>query len=95
MSYLRGASGCIYVIDGTRNVTLDVVSGLYARANEAIGPVPAVFLVNKNDVKDSWEIAPEALDALKKTGHPVFETSAKTGMHVESAFRYLAQLMVG
>jgi small GTP-binding protein len=94
MSYLRGASGCIYVIDGTRKATLDVVSGLYERANEAIGRVPAVFLVNKNDMKDSWEIAPDALDVLQKMGHPVFETSAKTGMHVGTAFQYLAQLMM-
>jgi small GTP-binding protein len=95
MSYLRGASGCIYVVDGTRRATLDVVVGLYERANEAIGWVPSVFLVNKNDLKDSWEITTDAMEKLLEWGHPVFETSAKTGMHVETAFQYLAQLMVG
>lgn len=95
MSYLRGASGCIYVVDGTRKNTLEIVSRLYERANEAIGSVPVVFLVNKHDLKDSWEVTQEVLEALKKMGNPVFETSAKTGMHVETAFQYLARLMVG
>lgn len=94
MSYLRGASGCIYVVDGTRKTTLEVVSRLYENANEVIGRVPVVFLVNKNDLKDSWEVTPDALEALQKRG-AVFETSAKTGMHVEMAFQHLARLMVG
>ncbi len=95
MSYLRGASGCIYVVDGTRKTTLDIVTRLYERAHEAIGSVPAVFLVNKYDLKDEWEVAPDALEALKKNGHPVFVTSAKTGIHVENSFQYLAQMMTG
>jgi small GTP-binding protein len=95
MSYLRGASGCIYVVDGTRKTTLDIVTSLYGKANETIGRVPVVFLVNKYDLKDQWEVAPDALESFKKDGCPVFETSAKTGVHVETAFQYLAQLMVG
>lgn len=95
MSYLRGASGCIYVADGTRKTTLNIVYSLYEKANEAIGRVPVVFLVNKYDLKESWEVTPEALQELQKRGNPIFETSAKTGMHVEKAFQYLARLMVG
>lgn len=94
MSYLRGASGCIYVLDGTRRSTLDVAFSLYERATEAIGRVPVIFLVNKYDLKDSWDITPDAMEALHNRGDPVFETSAKTGIHVESAFQCLARLMV-
>jgi small GTP-binding protein len=95
MSYLRGASGCIYVVDGTRKVTLDVVSSLYERAREVVGRVPVVFLINKNDLKETWEITSDALDVLRKKGHPVYETSAKTGVHVETAFKDLTRLMIG
>jgi small GTP-binding protein len=94
MSYLRGASGCIYVVDGTRKATLDTVSNLYERVTETIGRVPVIFLVNKYDMKDSWEVGADALESLHKKGHPVFETSAKTGKYVETAFKRLAQLMV-
>ena len=43
MHYLRGASGCIYVADGTRAVTLDVALDLRIRVEEAIGKVPRSF----------------------------------------------------
>ena len=49
MSYLRGASGCIYVVDGTRGMTFDVASGLHDKTCEAIGPVPSIFILNKNE----------------------------------------------
>jgi len=95
MSYLRGASGCIYVVDGTRKNTLDVATCLHERAIEAIGRVPVVFLVNKSDLKTSWEVPQNNLDTLQKRGYHFFETSAKTGAYVESAFHHLARMMVG
>ena len=95
MSYLRGASGCIYVVDGTRKTTFDVASILHEKACNAIGNIPAVFLINKSDLTESWEMEPDKFDTLKKKGYPFWETSAKTGTNVETAFHYLTRLMVG
>ncbi len=95
MSYLRGASGCIYVVDGTRKTTFDVAAGLHEKACSAIGHIPAVFLINKSDLSESWEMNPDKFDPFKKIGYAFFETSAKTGANVEEAFQHLARLMVG
>ncbi|MDY6951602.1 MAG: Rab family GTPase [Thermodesulfobacteriota bacterium] len=94
MSYLRGASGCLYVIDGTRRATLDVALNLRRRAKEAIGAVPSILAFNKWDLAQEWEIDPTTMDGLAEEGALVMRTSAKTGLQVEEAFRSLAEMMM-
>ena len=94
MSYLRGASGCFYVIDGTRRATLDVALDLRKRAEEAIGVVPAILVFNKWDLEQEWEIGQTTMDGLAEEGAVVIRTSAKTGQQVEEAFRSLAEMML-
>jgi hypothetical protein len=94
MSYLRGASGCLYVIDGTRRPTLDVALDLKKRAEDAIGAVPHVLAFNKWDLEKEWEIDRSTMDDLAEEGAVVVRTSAKTGQQVEEAFRSLAQMML-
>lgn len=89
-SYIRGASGLILVADGTREPTLRSALYLQVQARTALGEVPAVLLVNKLDRVDDWEIKPATIAELRKT-LPVFETSARTGDHVEAAFAALAE----
>src|SRR5580765_6356878 len=48
MSYLRGASGYLLVVDGTRRASLDVALGLHANAREMLGQVPAILAINKS-----------------------------------------------
>jgi small GTP-binding protein len=94
MSYLRGASGCLYVIDGTRRATLDVALDLRKRAEEAIGEVPLILVFNKWDLEQEWEIDQPTMDGLAEDGAVVIRTSAKTGQQVEEAFRSLAEMML-
>lgn len=93
-SYLRGASGCLLVVDGTRRYTLDTAYALLKRTQETVGHIPVIFVFNKSDLMDAWEIEPARLDALENQGAVVIRTSAKEGAGVESAFTTLAEMML-
>jgi len=94
MSYLRGASGCIYVADGTRRATLDTAMRLRQRAENAIGPTPSILAVNKCDLDADWEIDPQTLQEMVAEDLAVIRTSAKTGDSVEAVFYKLAAMML-
>lgn len=93
-SYLRGSSGYVLVVDGTRRETLEKAIILQSKAQEIVGKVPFVLVVNKADLVDKWEIDDSAIAALGKQGWPAFKTSAKTGEGVELAFLTLARKML-
>ena len=59
-----------------------------------MGPVPFILVVNKEDLKDQWEIDPAVLDDVRAQGGTVVITSAKTNARVEEAFKTLAEMMV-
>jgi len=90
-SYLRGASGYLLVADGTRGDTLYKALALQSRAEETLGPVPFLILLNKADLPDMWKISDREIEALKQKGWQVMNTSAKTGEGVEDAFLALTQ----
>jgi small GTP-binding protein len=94
MSYLRGSSGLIFVVDGARRGTLEVALDLRARAQLVVGTLPCVMALNKCDLKANWEITDTDRVALEKEGIPTLETSAKTGHGVEKTFHTLAALIV-
>jgi small GTP-binding protein len=94
MSYLRGASGCLYVVDGTRKATLDVALDLQKRVEQAIGPVPSILAINKYDIDAQWEIDDQTMESLRRKPFHIIHTSAKTGHRVESAFVELAKRML-
>ena len=93
-SYLRGASGCLLVVDGTRRYTLDTAQNLLKRTHETVGRIPVIFVINKSDLMDTWEIEPIQLEALEKQGMLIVRTSAKDGSGVEKAFTTLAEMML-
>ena len=93
-SYLRGAAGYFLVVDVTRGETLEVSKSIQARVTSEIGSVPFLFLFNKTDLKEQWDIPEQSIEELKDAGHVVLRTSAKTGEGVEEAFQTLAQRMV-
>ena len=88
-SYLRGAAGYFLVVDGSRRDTLETAHILRYRAEEAIGNVPFIIVVNKADLKIEWEIDTFTLAKLKQQGFLVIETSAKTGEGVTEIFTTL------
>ena len=93
-SYLRGASGLVYVADGTRGETLDSAVEYAGRIAEEGGASSTVVLVNKCDLATEWEVGDTAAMAERLGGVPAFATSAKTGENVEAAFTRLTELML-
>ncbi len=92
-SYLRGAAGYLLVADGTRRDSLYTALEIQTRAEETVGQVPRVFLINKADLADEWEVEGREVSALADRGWQVIKTSAKTGAGVEEAFTALARKM--
>src|ERR1700684_497765 len=86
MSYLRGMSGYLLVIDGTRRHAL----ALNQRVTEEVGKVPAILVLNKSDLVEKWEIDSARESELAAAGWIILRTSAKTGASVEQPFSQLA-----
>jgi small GTP-binding protein len=93
-SYLRGASGYLLVVDGTRQATLETARSLQKTAESAVGAVPFVLVMNKIDLASKWQVDERALWKIADEGWPIVRTSAKTGAGVEEAFSKLARAMV-
>ncbi len=94
LSYLKGASGCIYVVDGTRKATLETAMNLKELVETSNGKLPFILVVNKLDLKDQWEIDTEILDNLRQKRAVVIEASAKTGEEVKDVFQLLTKKMM-
>ncbi|MGE0887146.1 MAG: Rab family GTPase [Blastocatellales bacterium] len=94
MSYLRGASGYLLVADGTRSNTLETAKMLRQRVDENIGSIPFVFIVNKSDLADEWEIDDQAIADCQNAGWKLIKASARTGEGVEEAFKLLAEVIL-
>ncbi len=94
MSYLRGAAGYLLVVDGTRKSTLETARVLKKRVDESVGAIPFVLVLNKSDLKPSWDTDQESVGLLASAGVGIVETSAKTGDGVEDAFRTLGAKLV-
>lgn len=93
-SYLRGASGYLVVIDGTRRETVDTAISLQERARRTIGDAQFIAVLNKTDLADSWDLGDEEIAALHGRGWSLLRTSAKTGDGVEAAFDQLTTRML-
>lgn len=92
--YIGGSHGLILVADGTREDTLDTALRLHQEAQMLLHrSLPAILLLNKNDLVGEWEIAPERIDHAA-TLLPVFSTSALNGSGVETAFNTLAHTLL-
>lgn len=94
MSYLRGASGFLLVVDGTRRASLDKVLSIKEEADNALGPVHSVLALNKCDLIDQWEIEADKEKDLRARGWSIVRTSAKTGEGVEEVFAALSRAML-
>lgn len=94
-SQLRGMSGYLLVVDGTRRATLETARQVQEKATAAVGPVPFILLLNKADLADQWEIDEQAFFKLAEQGWRVIRTSARTGEGVEQAFEALTRAMLG
>ena len=94
VSNVRGASGYILVADGLRQASLDKALDLRKRIEALLGLLPFVLVVNKADMRQDWEIRPDAIASLRDDGWRTLETSAKTGDGVEEIFLALVKSML-
>ena len=67
------------MVDGTRAKTLDVAKSIQQRVETEIGARPFLVLINKADLRETWEIPETAWAELADAGWSVLETSAKSG----------------
>lgn len=93
-SYLNGAAGFVYVVDGTRRETLEAMRLEMEEIEEKFPSLPAVVLVNKHDLAESWELDEASLSPLRERELPVHFTSALTGENVADSFTELAERML-
>jgi small GTP-binding protein len=92
LTFMRGAAGYLLVVDGTRAATLDVALELNRQIEAALGPIPFVLVLNKDDLTDAWELDSARVDVLERAGMRVFRSSARNGRGVEAIFEHFASL---
>lgn len=93
-SYLRGAHGILYVVDGTRRETFDQIFEISTLVTSTLGTVPSVVALNKSDLTDQWQLKPADEKRLASSGFFALQTSAKSGAGVETAFQQLADATI-
>ncbi len=93
-SYLRGASGILLVVDGTRPATIQQIAELRSIVQTYLDGVPLVVLINKSDLRHDWHFDEGNIEQLREEGIKVLETSAKTNTGVDAAFATLTQEML-
>ncbi len=95
-SYFYGANGIIAVTDITRKQTLDAMPDWIGTIRSVVEKdLPAVFLGNKADLKDSAQFGEDEINQMAELYRgKAFLTSAKTGAHVNEAFTYLAEEII-
>ncbi|WP_250655074.1 Rab family GTPase [Alkalimarinus coralli] len=92
-SYLRGASGVLLVLDGTRPASVDMAEELSKLLAEQLPGVPVVGLLNKSDLTYEWKLGDSDMKGIEKLGITLIKTSAKTGHNVELAFDTIVEKM--
>lgn len=85
-SNLRGASGVLLVLDGTRPKSVEVAREICASVRQQIPDAPIIGLINKSDLEQDWKFSKEDYNSIEALGITILNTSAKTGENVEDAF---------
>lgn len=91
LSYLRGLSGYLLVVDGTRHATFEKALSIQQSVEQMVGKIPFILILNKSDLADEWEIDNTSVEELSNKGWIIIKGSAKTGLGVEEAFLTLTK----
>jgi len=96
--YYKNANACMVVCDVTRKQTLDNVSQWKRELDDKVthpdgGPLPAILLVNKCDMKEARKVSTEDIERVaKEYGFLAWrEVSAKADTGINAAFDLLVQ----
>src|SRR4051794_10545831 len=73
-AHLKGSSGYLLVVDGTRRNTLEVAIDLHRRAEEATNNAPFLLVLNKADVRETWQVTNDDLISVADRGWTIVET---------------------
>jgi len=90
-TYLQGASGYLLVTDGTRRNTLESALALKTSIDRQTKNLPFRMLLNKQDLREDWEITRDDYQQIAEQNIAFVETSAKTGDGVEEVFLEMAK----
>ncbi len=93
-SYVRGAHGLIFVVDGTRRDTLEQALEIRDLVTSPGSSLPSAMAFNKVDLEEDWRLTPDDEQHVAGRGFHVIRTSAKSGEGVEATFQWLAEAMV-
>ncbi|MGB0805539.1 MAG: Rab family GTPase [Salibacteraceae bacterium] len=93
-SYLMGLSGYLLVVDGTRKETLKVAFDLNKLVTKTVGKKEFILMINKFDLKESWELTKSDEEQLDQLGWKIVKTSAKSGENVNQTFNELATSII-
>ncbi len=91
-AYLTGARGALAVFDLTRSETLGNLLDWVESARREDARIPMVGLGNKADLEERQRISDdEAREFCARLDLLYYPTSAKTGLNVDAAFRYVSE----
>ena len=71
-----------------------VAADLTERILKEVGAIPTVLALNKHDLREKWDLDEGTMGLVRSLGHPVIETSARTGDGVDEAFIELVRRML-
>lgn len=93
--YYKGTHGAIIVGDLTRKKTFEQIENFWRPdLNKYCEDVPRIMLANKKDLER--KISKEDLETygLKLNAKSIISTSAKFGINVEKAFKFISELII-
>ena len=88
-SYLKGASGYLLVVDGTREESLAKAREIRQHYHEELEEIPFTCVLNKSDLRRFWAVTDEDRQALRDEGWKVIEASATSKESVDGIFQDL------
>ncbi len=93
-NYLRGAAAYLLIVDGTRHNTLTTAYQLKRTADNLLNSPPCVWVFNKVDLNNEWEIKDSEIEVLEANDWHVLRCSAKEGRNVAKAFQIIAEKLI-
>ena len=93
-AYLKGASGFLVIADGTQSISVDIAIDIRNNLQQKFPNIPFIILINKDDLKQHWEVAQPQIKQLQEADIQVVQTSAKTGVLVKESFEDLGRLIL-